>query len=492
MSSATEHPNPVALSRVCFPAARTAAIIAASSAAFHGAFLLPEAGLLILGFLVGVLTLGNLPTARQAFYSALVLGLLSESPHLRFLWRIFGPAAIPLWLILPFWLAVFTLCLWHAGTAIGPGRTLLLAPWLWCGFEWFRSEVWWLRFSWLTVGSALGDGSHLLLLGVYGAGLALCALAASTLHALRDGPRDRWRPLVATAASIAAVLVLDSALRPRKAKPGEFRPVKVAGLQLEFPSPPELIAALDSLVAKHPETELVVLPEYTFEGTPPDSVREWCRKEKRWLVGGGRDPLAVTAGADATSATGRNPFGPASAQPATPFRNTAFVVSPTGEVAFSQAKAQPIQFFQDGLPAERQEVWNSPWGPVGIAICYDASYRRVTDELVRQGARALVFPTMDVEDWGAYEHGLNARQARVRSGEYRVPVLRVASSGPSQLTSSTGHLVKTTGVPEPGAFVAGTLVLDAAPAVLPLDRWLAPVASGLTLATIAALAVHRR
>ena len=82
----------------------------------------------------------------------------------------------------------------------------------------------------------------------------------------------------------------------------------------------------------------------------------------------------------------------------TNFYDTAFVVGTNGEVVFKQVKSVPIQFFKDGLPAKEQTVWNSPWGKIGFCVCYDLSYTRVTDELVRQGAQLLIVPTMDVEN----------------------------------------------------------------------------------------------
>ncbi len=45
---------------------------------------------------------------------------------------------------------------------------------------------------------------------------------------------------------------------------------------------------------------------------------------------------------------------------------------------FKQAKSVPIEFFQDGRPAAEQRLWHSPWGNLGICICYDLSYSRVT------------------------------------------------------------------------------------------------------------------
>ncbi len=156
------------------------------------------------------------------------------------------------------------------------------------------------------------------------------------------------------------------------------------------------------------------------------------------------------------------------------YRNTAFVVDTNGVVVFKQAKAQPIQFFRDGIPASRQGVWQSPWGKIGIAICYDVSYRRVMDRLVQMGARALIVPAMDVVDWGQSEHLLNARQSRLRAAEYGLPIFRVASSGISQLITNRGRSESTASYPGQGEMLAGELPLADEPARAPLDVWLAP------------------
>jgi apolipoprotein N-acyltransferase len=465
-------------------------VLLGAVACFHAAFLNPPMSVLMLGFLGGLFLLRRLPTARMAFYVSLGLGVACYAPHLGFLWNIFGPAAIPLWLILPFWLAAFSLTLWQVEHRLGTSWSLALSPVIWAGIEYFRCEVWWLRFSWLSAGSVLPDTLPLLDLGVFGAGIALFGLAATLVRIAERGFRSGYLAVLGVLVGIGVLLVVDTMLRPRIDKPEPHRPVAVAGLQLEFPSMTELMEALDRTIRERPSVELIVLPEYTFEGEPPEVVRNWCRLHTRWLVAGGKEFLTSTPGNGASSSRALlRPTQAPDQDSGAAFRNTAFVVGTNGEVVFTQAKSQPIQFFNDGLPAESQRLWNSPWGPIGIGICYDASYRRVSDELVRQGARALLFPTMDVEQWGAYEHGLNARQARLRATEYRLPVLRVASSGPSQLISARGGLERTTTIPGQGEIVAGTLYLREKPNPRPLDHWIAPLCTGAWLVIATGLAL---
>jgi len=217
-----------------------------------------------------------------------------------------------------------------------------------------------------------------------------------------------------------------------------------------------VIVRLDEVIHRYPQAELLVLSEYTFDGPIPKKVTDWCRSNARYLVAGGKDP-----------APGGN------------YYDTAFVISPAGEIVFKQGKKVPIQFLKDGLAAKDQTVWNSPWGKIGFCVCYDLSYTRVTDQLVEKGAQALIVPTMDVVDWGPRQHELHARIAPVRAREYGIPIFRVASSGISQLVDSNGRTLASAPCSGDGAKLSGVMQLGPR-GHLPLDRWLAPMAASLT------------
>ena len=240
---------------------------------------------------------------------------------------------------------------------------------------------------------------------------------------------------------------------------------KIAGIQMEFPSPGVLPKALDKALAKNPDAQILVLSEYTLDGPVPDSLKNWCREHSRFLVVGGKDPVGTND-----------------------YYDTAFVVGTNGEIVFQQAKSVPIQFFKDGLPAPEQKVWNSPWGKIGICICYDLSYTRVTDRLVKQGAQLLIVPTMDVEDWGRHQHELHARVAPVRAAEYGIPIFRLASSGISQAVSWDGNVVAKTSFAGSLDILSATLRLPSKGSI-PLDRFLAPVCTGITAVVLLLLLV---
>jgi len=212
-----------------------------------------------------------------------------------------------------------------------------------------------------------------------------------------------------------------------------------------------VLKALDALKAKHPDAELLVLSEYAFENPVPPRVKDWCAKNQRYLIAGGKRFL--------DAAENR-------------FHNTAFVIGPDGNEIFSQVKSVPVQFFKDGEPAPQQKLWNSPWGKIGLCVCYDLSYTRVTDGLVRQGAQAIIAPTMDQQSWGGREHRLHAHVAPVRAAEYGIPIFRLCSSGISQAVDRHGNVLATAPFPGQGATLEATLFLPPRGS-LPIDRFLA-------------------
>jgi len=429
-------------------------------ASFHAAQNL-GIGWLLIPCAYALIELSRAATHRKVSYPMLVVGFLFYAPQLGFFWNIFGAAAIALWLVLAFWIALFGLTLRLVRLRFGNGWMLVLAPFLWTGFEYFRSELYYLRFGWLTFGMA---NQMLADIGGFGVGFLFVSFAAALQRVLRS----RKLAEVLTVA-IATGILITMLLPPLMAVNKQARPaLPVAGIQLEFPNDDQVLTALNQARAKFPDTQLFMLSEYTFQSPPPQAVRDWCASNQVHLVVGGREPLGDTN-----------------------YYNTAYVIGTNGAIVHQQVKSVPIQFFKDGLPAPERRVWNSPWGKLGVLTCYDLSYTRVVDDFVRQGANALLNPTMDVGDWGKQQHELHSRVAPIRAAEYGLPIFRVASSGVSQIVSRTGHVLAQAPFPGEGEIIGGQLPLNAKPR-LPLDRWLAPWCVAVAALTLAASLFPKR
>lgn len=438
---------------------------AVAAASFHIAHCVPFAGFAIVGFFIGLLNLTRLNNARHGFRWGIALGWLVYVPHLAFFWQVFVPdetagsgriigavGVFALWMVLPIWLGLF-LCLatwlrrWTRETWWG-----WLIPMTWVGIEYFRSELYPLKFSWLSAGYAFTDTPGFILYGMYGMALWLFVLTAAIVGVWKH---SRSTAIAMLTAAVGFVVVGGAVQLNSNNSPAGGQ-VQVGGIQLEFAPTYEIVNRLDQLIADHPGTELCVLSEYAFTGPVPQRIRDWCRDNERYLIAGGKDPLGTTN-----------------------FYNTAFVVGPDGEVVFKQVKSVPIQFFADGLPAPTQQVWQSPWGRIGLCICYDLGYTRVTDELVRLGAQAIIAPTMDVEHWGRYQHWLHSRVAPVRAAEYGIPIFRLTSSGISQHVLASGDVPSSLPYPDQGKMLTAQLEL-ASDGRRPLDRWIAPLCVGVT------------
>jgi len=420
-------------------------------ASFHAAQII-GIGWLLIPCAYALIELTRADSRRKVFYPMLALGFLFYAPQLGFFWNIFGAAAIALWLVLAFWLALFVLTLHLVRVRFGNGWMLTLAPFIWTGLEYFRCELYYLRFGWMTFGMAGNQmlGIPFSKLGVFGCGFVFFAIA-SILQ--RYGfSKNVIRGIYLTVIFLLFRLILPVA---HEHAPSTRYWLPVAGVQLEFPNEQQIIPALDRARAKFPDTKLFMLSEYTFQTPPPLSVRDWCQSNEVYLVVGGTEPH------------GSN------------FYNMAYVIGTNGSIVHQQVKSVPIQFFKDGLPAPERKLWDSPWGKLGVLTCYDLSYTRIVDDLVRQGAIALLNPTMDVADWGAQQHNLHARVAPTRAAEYGIPIFRVASSGVSQIVSASGNVIASAPYPGEGEIIGGELPLNASPR-LPLDRYLAPFCTAMT------------
>jgi apolipoprotein N-acyltransferase len=416
--------------------------------------------LLIFGYAGFLVLLTDQPTVRRAFYFGLAVGFACAACQAFFFCNIFKAAAPVLWIVYGFWIGLFTAISCGSLRRWGKARAFWLIPIVWTGTEYFRSELYYLKFSWLNIGYALSGVRWVPFneLGMYGVGLVV--FLAATLFCFRTFVGNGR--MAGVLIGLAALLIFPCILWREAPAPGG-RSVRIAGVQMEFPPEKVLPEILNQALARNTNATIFVLSEYTLEGGVPESLKDWCKKHSRYLVVGGKDIVTNDV-----------------------YYDTAFVVGTNGDVVFKQAKAVPIQMFKDGLPATRQDIWDSPWGKIGICICYDMSYTRVNDALVRKGAQLIIVPAMDVDEWGEHEHELHSRVAPVRAAENGIPIFRVASSGISQAVSARGEVIARTSLHGNGDIFAAQLQLPSRGS-FPIDRAVAPfcvVVTGLVTACL--------
>ncbi len=76
-------------------------------------------------------------------------------------------------------------------------------------------------------------------------------------------------------------------------------------------------------------------------------------------------------------------------------------------------------------PGDKPRVWQTPWGRVGVAICYDIRFPDLFESLAGRGVDYIVipaaFPLVRIDDW--------CELLRQRAQEVGVPVIGINSVG---------------------------------------------------------------
>src|ERR1017187_7835782 len=250
--------------------------LALAVASFHLAYTslkFPAAGPLIFCYAFGLLKLAGQPDGRRPFYFGLATGFLCYAPQAWFLWKIFNAAAIVLWLVLAFWIGLFAAIVCGSIRRWGKVKTAWLIPVVWTGIEYFRSELYYLKFSWLNVGYALPVPLNGV--GMYGIGFFAFGIIVVIYY---------WRAFKVTWFETILILgilfiVLALYLQTLAKSKWKVTPLSIAGVQMEFPLPGVLPKALNKALAKNPDARIFVLSEYALDGPVPDSLKQWCREQ---------------------------------------------------------------------------------------------------------------------------------------------------------------------------------------------------------------------
>jgi apolipoprotein N-acyltransferase len=179
---------------------------------------------------------------------------------------------------------------------------------------------------------------------------------------------------------------------------------------------------------------------YTFVPNDPRSEMNRLAKETgRWLVVGQEmngDP---------------KPF------------NCASLVSSNGETVGTHHK---IALFlgerQNMQPGDHASAWATPYGKVGLLICFDSCYPAVTRQAVRAGAQIIAMPNYDPPTPHAVLHHLHAALTPFRAVENRVAFIRADPNGRSQIINPWGHIIAETPLYRAQSLVAEVLLGDGA------------------------------
>jgi apolipoprotein N-acyltransferase len=380
------------------------------------------------------------PEARALGF---VFGLVLAAWNLRWLAAVFGAAGAAFWILFAAFSAIVCGIVAAARDRWGAGTALALLPAIWIAIEHFRSEVWPLRFGWITPGYALAASDTWIqaadVAGVYG--LTLAVVGANALFAAASVSR-RPAGIAIAAAAIPAILATYGVAR--RTAPLEAPTLRVGLLQFESQSLDDACA----LAMELPPVSLIVAPEIGaalhegramhLDDPEPAAILSALARARGAVVviGGTRD------------APGGSPL--------TGFYNSLAIVDADGTTTYT-TKAEPVPLFADGARADRPRPVETSLGTIGTAICYDATHPHVIEALAPE-ARLLVVASGDLASWGALQHAQHARMARVRAVEHRRWMVRATSSGLTQIVDPRGDVHAELGFGEVGS-ISGSVAL---------------------------------
>jgi apolipoprotein N-acyltransferase len=142
------------------------------------------------------------------------------------------------------------------------------------------------------------------------------------------------------------------------------------------------------------------------------------------------------------------------------FHNTAYIFAPDGRALGKYYKANPIQFFADGVAGKEFPTFATRFGRAGVFICYDADYSYVARRITRNGAEILFIPTFDHMSWGALQHKQHSAMTSMRAVENGRYIARATTSGVSQIVDPNGRVIDSIGIGESNAIVGLMEPLD--------------------------------
>ncbi len=370
---------------------------------------------------------------RQSFYFGMLQGFLYYGSTLIWFTRIFGLAAISLFAILAFFVALFCLIAcalkWRMRH---PLIDAMLMATLWTGIEYYRSEWFPLHFSWATPGVTVGPDWFTPYVGAYGVSF-LIVFAGVLFSRIRDIPL--WNQTFAVLVCILLYFPL-----PKKYP---VNPVRVIAVQKEDAPLEDYITATRKWRFYHPE--FVVWPEYAI----PEDIRR-VRTDEKKIMQMVRDMKTVLVFGTRTD-TG-NRLGD--------WRNTALVVNPHGELG-RYYKNRPVPLFQEGIPGTHAEPISTPMGTIGTPICFDNDFEEIDRKMVAKGAQLLLAPSMDEASWSRTEHLQHALQFRLRAAENRRWMLVASSSGLTEIIDPDGRMHGFLPMMQPGVLAGEVEMISA-------------------------------
>jgi len=384
---------------------------------FHGGFLIWIAFIPLLYAIFW--SDSSIEAGRAGFLS----GLIFYAFHLSWFYRNFHLWSIGLFIVLSFFIGAFAYLIKYLSPQIRIKKTLFAIPIIWVAIEFFRSELWFLGFSWLSIGYSQSDFRSILqfasILGIYGISFVILLVNSLIFHFFR---RRFFFLLFAAIFIIAGI----SYWGRNRIAPIERGEIKVACIQSETFQAGRFIEL--SRLANSNNPQFIIWPEYSSFILPDDAevkidyFKGLARELKTYIIIG----LMEFKGKLEER-----------------FRNFAVVISPQGEIVGEHTKVHLVPFIEDWFQkGKKASIISTEHGRIGLQICFDADFVDLARKQAKRGAEVIIVPTLDPSFWGRkaiIQHASMMPFRAVESGRYLV---RATAAGISMIIDPFGRVLK--------------------------------------------------
>lgn len=352
--------------------------------------------------------------ASHGLYLGLLHGAIFYGATMSWMMNVFKGSEtmiVPLVLILALFTVFFARGYALACSHFREGRRIWMiavfgAVW-WVAVEFFRCEIFTLKWPWMTPGVGLGPMWISPLIGVYGISFVLILGSALVCHSGRSR----------MAGGVILLILLVSAIFPRSTPP-IVDPIVVMAVQSEVT---DLENYLELTQEHDKAVDLIIWPEY---GIPRDVRRDPRAMGK--LVDLVRNRNAVIVVGTQTHFEDDQWF------------NTALTLNGDGELG-DHYKNHTVHFFDDGTAGKDARSVVTSIGKVGTPICFDCDYEDVIRRMTADGAEFFAVPSMDAQHWSAREHDQHGELFRHRAAENGRWIAVSSTSGVTQIIDPYGN-----------------------------------------------------
>ncbi|MBL7063550.1 MAG: carbon-nitrogen family hydrolase [Anaerolineae bacterium] len=183
--------------------------------------------------------------------------------------------------------------------------------------------------------------------------------------------------------------------------------IALAQMDIHTGQPEANLARARAFVAQAQEAgaDLLLLPELWLHGYDLERAEEWATP----LGEGGFAHMANLARESGLHLAGsllERHDGGSSGEPGRTVSNTAVLYAPDGALLESYRKIHLFRLMQEHLylaPGDHATLCPTPWGPVGLAICYDLRFPELFRTMALAGAVIFLvpaqWPVRRVEAW---------------------------------------------------------------------------------------------